>query len=254
MKEKKIDAVEVWKEVQALAVRLGLTVIDRTVYLHLLRLTRMEGKRRLRFSILGIAPRLGLSGAPVREAVRRLMDKGVLRLIERSNIGHLVEVLLPSEVRGPRASRTEDGGSKLRPGTNLEEVDFLRTRELRLAIHEREGGKCAFIACGKRPAGATAWITWCPRWRAGAIRTATWFPAVWTATGKRGLRRREIFCAGCTARGACRRRTSAHACVPCRRWRQASCGHRFSARRMQKTREAKKDVLRRRFFRRCATS
>jgi hypothetical protein len=56
MKEKKIDAAEVWKELDAMAPRLGLSVIDRAVYLHLLRLTHVEGRRRLRFSILGIAP------------------------------------------------------------------------------------------------------------------------------------------------------------------------------------------------------
>jgi 5-methylcytosine-specific restriction endonuclease McrA len=151
MKEKKIDAVEVWKELETLAPRLGLSVIDRAVYLHLLRLTRLVGKRRLRFSILGIAPHVGLSGSPVREAVRRLMDKGALRLIERSNIGHLVEVRLPREVRAPRASRTADSGAKLRPGTNLDEVDFLRTRPLRQSIHAREGGLCFY--CLRRTPG-----------------------------------------------------------------------------------------------------
>src|SRR5260370_4240297 len=160
MKEKKIDAVDVWKEFDALAVRIGLTVIDRAAYLYLLRLTHVEGKRRLRFSILGIAPHLGLSGGPVREAVRRLLDKGALRLIERSNIGHLVEVRLPKEVRAPRVRRTGAGGTfarlrasagKLPDGTNLEEVDFLRTGALRQAIHVREGGVC-FYCLRRTPA------------------------------------------------------------------------------------------------------
>jgi 5-methylcytosine-specific restriction endonuclease McrA len=93
---------------------------------------------------------VGLSSPPVREAVRRLMDKGALRLIERSNIGHLVEVRLPREVRAPRARRTEEG-AKLRPGTNLDEVDFLRTRDLRLSIHAREGGLC-FYCMRRTPA------------------------------------------------------------------------------------------------------
>ena len=146
MKEKKIDAIEVWKELDALAPRLGLSVIDRTVYLHLLRLTHVEGRRRLRFSILGIAPHLGLSGGPVREAVRRLMDKGALRLIERSNIGHLVEVRLPGEVRAPRRRRGAGGtfASLSSSGANLDEVDFLRTGALRQAIHVREGGVCFY--------------------------------------------------------------------------------------------------------------
>lgn len=161
MKEKKIEAVEVWKELDDLAPRLRLTVIDRVVYLHLLRRTRVEGKLRLRFSILGLAPHLGLTGGPVRESVRRLMDRGVLRLIERSNIGHLVEVRLPGEVRAPRAGRGGAGGtssfrsvqafgslraSQAKPpgGVNLDEVDFLRTRDLRQAIHAREGGQCFY--------------------------------------------------------------------------------------------------------------
>ena len=145
MKDKKIDAVEVWKELDALAPRLGLSVIDRAVYLHLLRLTHVEGRRRLRFLILGIAPHVGISGGPVREAVRRLMDRGAVRLIERSNIGHLVEVRLPGEVRAPRGSRTGTGSRDKLPGSvNLDEVDFLRTGALRQAIHVREGGVCFY--------------------------------------------------------------------------------------------------------------
>src|SRR5258708_17755734 len=145
MKEKKIDAVEVWKELDALAPRLGLSVIDRTVYLHLLRLTHVEGRRRLRFSILGIAPHLGLSGGPVREAVRRLLEKGALGLIERSNIGHLVEVRLPGEVRVPGGSRSGAGSrDKLLGGANLDKVDFLRSGALRRTIHAREGGVCFY--------------------------------------------------------------------------------------------------------------
>src|SRR5260370_17727482 len=151
MKEKKIDAIEVWKELDALAPRLGLSVIDRTVYLVLLRLTQVEGRRRLRFSLLGIAPHLGLSGGPVREAVRRLIDKGAPRLIERSNIGHLVEVRLPGEVRAPRARRTGAGGtfaSLSSSGANLDDVDFLRTRALHQAIHLREAAVCFY--CPRR--------------------------------------------------------------------------------------------------------
>ena len=167
MEEKKIDAVEVWKELDALAPRLGLSVIDRAVYLHLLRRTRVEGKLRLRFSILGIAPQVGLSGGPVREAVRRLMDKGALRLIERANIGHLVEVRLPSEVRAPRGSRTATGGRDKLPGrVNLDEVDFLRTRTLRQAIHAREGGVC-FYCLRRTPSRAHCLDHVVPRAKSG---------------------------------------------------------------------------------------
>jgi len=144
MKEKKIDAIEVWKELDALAPRLGLSVIDRTVYLHLLRLTHVEGRRRRRFSLPELARKVGISRGPVRDALHRLAGHGALRFIERSYSGHLIEARLPAEV--PAACRkTETSGPRKLPGeANLEQMDFLRTPALRQAIHAREGGKCFY--------------------------------------------------------------------------------------------------------------
>src|SRR5713101_1025357 len=117
MKHEKIDAVEVCKELEdVLAPRLKLSVLDRAVYLHLLRHSRFEGKPRLRFTILWLANNMGLTARRVRQAVRRLVDNNVLRLIERSNIGHLVQVRLPGEVRAPRGTRTGTGGRDKLPG------------------------------------------------------------------------------------------------------------------------------------------
>src|SRR5215471_18959415 len=100
MKHKKSDAVEVCKEFEdILAPRLRLTVIDRTVYYHLLRHTRFEEKLRLRFTILDVGAKLRLSRAPVRNAVRRLANHGLLRLVERNYNGTVAEVRLPSELR-----------------------------------------------------------------------------------------------------------------------------------------------------------
>ena len=53
MKNKKINAVQVWKQLEDLVVpRLHLSVIDRAVYSHLLRHSRLEGREQFRFSIL----------------------------------------------------------------------------------------------------------------------------------------------------------------------------------------------------------
>jgi 5-methylcytosine-specific restriction endonuclease McrA len=146
MKHKKIDAVEVCRELEdILAPRLKLPVLDRAVYSHLLRHTRFEGKLRLRFSIVWLANNMGVTSRRVREAVRRLIEKGVLRLIERSNIGHVVEVRLPQQVRAPRANRTgADRRTGAPAGPTLDELDFWRTRPLRQAIHAREGGVCFY--------------------------------------------------------------------------------------------------------------
>jgi len=153
MKTKDIDAVQVWKELEdGLAPRLKLSVLDRAIYSYLFRHSRLEGKLRLRFSILGLAPHVRLTGAPVRESVRRLIDHGVLRLVDRSKLGHVVEVRLPGEVRGPRTRRTTAAGlSKLPHAAKLDDMDFLRTRALRQALHAREGGLCFY--CLRQPPG-----------------------------------------------------------------------------------------------------
>src|SRR5260370_16306185 len=102
MATKKRNAEQVWKEFEDhLAPRLGLSTPDRAVYSHLLRHSRLEGELRFQFSILWLARGTRLSHNAVRWAVRRLVAHGVLRLVERSKAGHLVEVRLPRQV--PRA-------------------------------------------------------------------------------------------------------------------------------------------------------
>ena len=62
MKSKKPNAELVWKQLEdQLARRLRLSVIDRTVYAHLLRHSRLEGKRRLRFSVMRLARNICLN-------------------------------------------------------------------------------------------------------------------------------------------------------------------------------------------------
>jgi predicted transcriptional regulator len=151
MKNKKLNAALVWKQLEdLLAPQLRLSVIDRTVYSHLLRHSRLEGKLRLRFSLMWLARNIRLSTGPVRRAVRRLVAHGVLRLVQRNKTGHLAEVRLPGEIRALTLHRVENRAAarKARPGAhaavNIEDVDFLQTRPLRKAIHARERGQCFY--------------------------------------------------------------------------------------------------------------
>src|SRR5260370_36716226 len=133
MKNKKPNAELVWKQLEDLLVpRLRLSVVDRTVYSHLLRHSRLEGKLRLRFSIRCLARNILLATGRVREAVRRLVDQGALRLVHRSKAGHVVEVRLPEEIRPEKlngvethAAVKEDGADPEAP-INIEEADFLQ--------------------------------------------------------------------------------------------------------------------------------
>jgi DNA-binding GntR family transcriptional regulator len=105
MKNKKPDAALVWKQLEEVVVpRLGLRLTERVVYAHLLRHSRLEGKRQLRFSIIWLARSVRISDQPVRHAVRSLAAKGALRLVDRTMAGHLVEVLLPEEIHAASAA------------------------------------------------------------------------------------------------------------------------------------------------------
>ncbi len=149
MKNKKPNAEQLWKHLEDdLVPRLRLSVIDRAVYSHLLRHTRLEGKLRLRFSIPWLARGARLSVGSTRQAVRRLLDQGVLRLIERSKAGHVIEVRLPQEI--PGACQT--ALPPLPRATNLEETDFLQSKALRQVIHARERGRCFY--CLRRTTGS----------------------------------------------------------------------------------------------------
>ncbi len=149
MKNKKINAVRVWKQMEDLVVpRLHLSVFDRAVYSHLLRHSRLEGRLQLRFSILWLARGARVSGWAARKAVRRLVAKGALRLAERSRAGHVVKVRLPEEIRSVRAGEIAARAAKRLPSVgrlpSVDNSDFLETRALRQAIHAREGGVCFY--------------------------------------------------------------------------------------------------------------
>lgn len=148
MKNKKPNAERVWKEFEDVVPRLRLSTTDRVVYSHLLRHSRLEGRPQILFSILRLVRSTGLSHNSVRGSVRRLIARGVLRLLERSKVGHLVEVRLPSEI--PCAVPAQMPSSPRCP--DREEAfsarDFLSSTQLRRSIHARERGRCFYCRTG----------------------------------------------------------------------------------------------------------
>jgi 5-methylcytosine-specific restriction endonuclease McrA len=150
MLSKKLNAKLLWMQFEdVLAPSLGLTVKDRAVYSYLLRHSLVVGKLRLQFAVMSLARTLGLSVGPVRQAVRRLDEMGALRVLERSQTGHMVEMRLPEKIRAVR--RGKNGASRAAgepAAATLETTDFLKTWALRKAIHDRERGGCFY--CHRR--------------------------------------------------------------------------------------------------------
>jgi len=126
--------------------RLRLSVVDKATYAHLLRHSRLEGRRHLWFSIAWLSRGIRMSGGATRMAIRRLESRGTLRLLERSKEGHKVEVRLPEEIGALRRAvkLSRERAAKL----DLERADFLAARPLRKSIHVWERGRCFY--CLKR--------------------------------------------------------------------------------------------------------
>ena len=146
MKTKIPNALLVWKQFEDhLVPRLRFSTTDRAVYSHLLRHSRLEGKLRLRFSMAWLARGARICDGAARPAVRRLVDLGVLRLIERTKAGHVVEVRIPEELPAlrPDLLNARNPARQKRP-INLEELDFFKTKALSQAIHARERGRCFY--------------------------------------------------------------------------------------------------------------
>lgn len=146
MKTIKPNAEQIWKQIEDEVVpRLRLSVYDRAVYSHLLRHSQLEGKQQLKFAIKRLGRTVQLSEGAVRRSVRRLAMLGALRVIQRSKLGHVVEIRLPDEIRAARPRKGEDRQIAQRlTVANFEEVDFLISEELRKAIHARESGRCFY--------------------------------------------------------------------------------------------------------------
>ena len=117
--------------------RLGLNPHERAVYYHLLRRSRLVGSRTCTVSIDGLAAATGLS-AQVRGHLRKLDEKGCVRIVEKGKAGTTVEVLLPSEIPGCVATT-----SPVTP-MDLETFDFYSDARGRAAIFEREAGACFY--------------------------------------------------------------------------------------------------------------
>jgi predicted transcriptional regulator len=112
---------------------LDLDVWERCLYYHLLRHTRVLGVGSVSLGLVPIARANGMSEDKVRGALRSMNKKGCIQIEDRNRKGHVVRVLLPTEIE--RLSNE----MAVAPPVDLEKIDFFADRRYLAAILRRDG-------------------------------------------------------------------------------------------------------------------
>ncbi|MBI3404739.1 MAG: HNH endonuclease [Acidobacteria bacterium] len=132
------DLVKAFRDIEdRLVPQLPLSLMQRAIYYHLLRLTHMEGTRHVHISLMRLGQNTHISDAGARIALHGLASKGVIRIGKVNTKGHHLEIKLPWEVRHitRRASRR---------AAKVESIDFFHKRDRRVAIYQRENYRCFY--------------------------------------------------------------------------------------------------------------
>ena len=118
---------------------------EQAIYHYLLRHTYLVGLETCLYSTrtaeigLGIGDNSKQPSMKTRSRkLRRLEEKGCIQVLERSNKGITVKLLLPSQIPGIQNSEVEESA------LDIEELDFYKDRRLLGSILEREGYRCFY--------------------------------------------------------------------------------------------------------------
>ena len=118
--------------------RLQLTIRQRALYYHLLRHTRVIDSENKMFAIAPLARALDIGDSTVREDLRDLHKKGCIKIEDRTRTGHLVRVLLPTEIDGVLPDIVPANT------IDIESLDFFSNRQFVEALLLREQGRCFY--------------------------------------------------------------------------------------------------------------
>lgn len=118
---------------------------EQAIYHYVFRHTYLVGEKHALFSTRTAEIGFGSgdrtkppSGKTKSDRLKSLEQKGCIKIVERSNKGMFVEIILPSQI--PFLQVEEEIPIEL----NLEELDFYKNKKLLPCILEREGFKCFY--------------------------------------------------------------------------------------------------------------
>jgi len=121
-----------------------LDTYEQAIYRFVFRHTILEDKREVRFSARSAEIGYGQgvnnqkpSGKQRSKKLTSLAGKGAIKIVEKSNLGSLVRIVLPNEIEG-LSNETEE------IEVDIEELDFYKDKRLLNSILERENYKCFY--------------------------------------------------------------------------------------------------------------
>jgi len=118
---------------------LSLDTYEKALYYHLFRHSRLIGKEETVFVISSALKTVGLTDFSARDRIRKLNEKGCVKIEETTRVGIRVRVLLPTEIKGCIVlPETKENF------IDIEQIDFYNDQKYRPAILERENGECFY--------------------------------------------------------------------------------------------------------------
>jgi hypothetical protein len=141
MKPLPFDMAQACRDVEdRLVHRMPLSLLERAIYYHLLRHSHLEGRRQFVISMARLGRTARVCSTAARFAVHCLAQKGALRVVAVSKLGHQLELRLPHQI----LTILTAGGTPQPAKPDLDSLNFFEKRKLRWAIHRREGGRCFY--------------------------------------------------------------------------------------------------------------
>jgi len=118
---------------------LSLDTYEKALYYHLFRHTRLVGKEETIFVLSSALKTVGVTEFSARDRIRKLNEKGCIKIEEITRMGIRVSVLLPAEIKN--CVSVPDYYEKI---VDIEQIDFYNDSKYRQSILERENGECFY--------------------------------------------------------------------------------------------------------------